>query len=37
VYQPMLEVMQYLRANGYRVYFVTGRGQGLVRAYSEKT
>jgi phosphoglycolate phosphatase-like HAD superfamily hydrolase len=36
VYQPMLEVMQYLRANGYRTYIVTGGGQEFVRVYSEK-
>jgi phosphoserine phosphatase len=36
VYQPMLEVMRYLRANGYRVYFVTGGGQAFVRTYAEK-
>ena len=36
VYQPMLEVMQYLRANGFRTYIVTGGGQEFVRAYSEK-
>jgi hypothetical protein len=36
VYQPMLEVMQYFRANGYKTYFVTGGGQDFVRAYSEK-
>jgi hypothetical protein len=35
-YQPMLEVMPYLRANGYRTYFVTGGGQDFVRAYSDK-
>jgi len=27
VYQPMLEVMQYLRASGYKTYFVTGGGR----------
>jgi hypothetical protein len=27
VYQPMLEVMRYLRDNAYRTYFVTGGGQ----------
>jgi len=27
VYQPMLEVQQYLRDNGYRTYIVTGGGQ----------
>jgi hypothetical protein len=36
VYQPMLEVMQYLRANNFRTYIVTGGGQEFVRAYSEK-
>jgi haloacid dehalogenase-like hydrolase len=36
VYQPMLEVMQYLRFNGYRTYIVTGGGQDFVRAYSEQ-
>jgi len=36
VYQPMLEVMQHLRASGYKTYFVTGGGQDFVRAYAEK-
>jgi phosphoglycolate phosphatase-like HAD superfamily hydrolase len=36
VYQPMLEVMQCLRANGYKTYFVTGGGQDFVRVYSEQ-
>jgi phosphoserine phosphatase len=35
VYQPMLEVMRYLRANGYRTYIVTGGGQDFVRTYSD--
>jgi hypothetical protein len=35
VYQPMLEVMDYLRANGFKTYIVTGGGQEFVRAYSE--
>jgi phosphoserine phosphatase len=34
VYQPMLEVMRYLRANSYRTYIVTGGGQEFVRAYA---
>ncbi|MEP9380446.1 HAD family hydrolase [Aquabacter sp. CN5-332] len=34
VYQPMLELMQYLRTNGYRTYIVTGGGQDFVRVYS---
>src|SRR5271169_6989934 len=33
-YQPMLEVMQHLRENGYRTYIVTGGGQDFVRTYS---
>jgi phosphoglycolate phosphatase-like HAD superfamily hydrolase len=36
VYQPMLEVMKYLREKGYRTYIVTGGGQEFVRAYSEQ-
>jgi phosphoserine phosphatase len=36
VYQPMLEVMQYLRANGYKTYIVTGGGQDFVRVYAER-
>ena len=35
-YLPMLEVLQYLRANGYKTYIVTGGGQDFVRVYSEK-
>jgi hypothetical protein len=34
IYQPMLEVINYLRANGYKTYIVTGGGQDFVRAYS---
>ena len=35
VYQPMIEVMAYLRANGFKTYIVTGGGQEFVRVYSE--
>jgi len=35
VYQPMLEVMAHLRANGFKTYIVTGGGQEFVRAYAE--
>jgi phosphoglycolate phosphatase-like HAD superfamily hydrolase len=35
-YQPMLEVMTYLRANGYKTYIVTGGGQDFVRTYAER-
>jgi hypothetical protein len=34
VYQPMLDVMRHLRANGYRTYIVTGSGQDFVRVYA---
>ena len=37
VYQPMQEVLGYLRAHGYKTYIVTGGGQDFVRLYSEKT
>jgi phosphoserine phosphatase len=36
VYQPMLEVLRLLRANGYRAYIVTGGGQEFVRSYAER-
>lgn len=36
VYQPMLEVLNYLRANGYKTYIVTGGGQDFVRVYAEQ-
>jgi phosphoglycolate phosphatase-like HAD superfamily hydrolase len=36
-YQPMQEVLSYLRANGYKTYIVTGGGQDFVRVYSEQT
>ena len=36
VYQPMLELLNYLRANGYKTYIVTGGGQDFVRVYSER-
>ena len=35
-YQPMQEVMSYLRANGFKTYIVTGGGQDFVRVYSER-
>ncbi len=36
VYQPMLELMKYLRAGGFKTYIVTGGGPEFVRAYAEK-
>jgi len=35
-FQPMLEVMQYVRANGYKTFIVTGGGQDFVRTYVER-
>jgi phosphoglycolate phosphatase-like HAD superfamily hydrolase len=34
-YQPMQEVLRYLRASGYKTYIVTGGGQDFVRVYAE--
>jgi phosphoglycolate phosphatase-like HAD superfamily hydrolase len=36
VYQPMLEVLRYLRENAYKTCIVTGGGQDFVRVYAEK-
>jgi phosphoglycolate phosphatase-like HAD superfamily hydrolase len=36
-YQPMQEVLRFLRANGYKTCIVTGGGQDFVRVYSEQT
>jgi len=36
VYQPMLEVMKYLRANGYKTYIVTGGTQPFVRSFAQE-
>jgi phosphoglycolate phosphatase-like HAD superfamily hydrolase len=36
VYQPMLEVLDYLRANGFKTFIVTGGGQDFVRVYSQR-
>ncbi len=33
-YQPMQEVLQYLRASGFKTYIVTGGGQDFVRVYA---
>lgn len=36
VYQPMLELLAYLRANGFKTYIVTGGTTELVRAFAER-
>jgi hypothetical protein len=35
VYQPMIEVMDYLRASGFQTWIVTGGGQEFVRTYAD--
>jgi phosphoglycolate phosphatase-like HAD superfamily hydrolase len=35
-YQPMQEVLKYLRASGYKTYIATGGSAGFVRMYSEQ-
>jgi phosphoglycolate phosphatase-like HAD superfamily hydrolase len=35
-YLPMKEVLEYLRANGFKTYIVTGGGQDFVRDYAER-
>jgi len=37
VYQPMLEVLAYFRANGYKTFIVSGGTQDFIRAFAEKT
>jgi phosphoglycolate phosphatase-like HAD superfamily hydrolase len=36
-YQPMQELLRYLRANRYKTYIVTGGGQDFVREYANQT
>lgn len=35
-YQPMQELLRYLRAHDYKTYIVTGGGQDFVRVYAEQ-
>jgi phosphoserine phosphatase len=35
VYQPMLSLLSYLRANGFKIYIVSGGGVAFVRAWAE--
>ena len=37
VYQPMLEVLAYLRANGFKTFIVSGGGIEFMRPWTEKT
>jgi phosphoserine phosphatase len=36
VYQPMLELLGYLRANGFKTYIVSGGGVEFVRVFAEQ-
>lgn len=36
VYQPMLEVLAHLRANGFKTYIVSGGGADFLRAFAER-
>ncbi len=36
VYQPMLELLAYLRANGYKTFIVSGGGIEFMRVFAEK-
>ena len=36
VYQPMLELLAYLRANGFKTYIVSGGGVEFMRAWTEQ-
>jgi phosphoglycolate phosphatase-like HAD superfamily hydrolase len=36
VYQPMVELLNYLRANGFKTFIVTGGGIEFVRAFAEE-
>src|SRR3954470_16154624 len=37
VYQPMLELLAYMRANGFKTFIVSGGGIEFMRPWSEKT
>jgi phosphoglycolate phosphatase-like HAD superfamily hydrolase len=37
IYQPMLELLNYLRANGYKTFIVSGGGIDFMRAWAEQT
>jgi phosphoglycolate phosphatase-like HAD superfamily hydrolase len=36
VYQPQIELLAFLRANGFKTYIVTGGGQDFVRTYADR-
>ena len=36
VYQPMLELLAYLRASGFKTYIASGGGSDFMRAFAER-
>jgi phosphoserine phosphatase len=36
IYQPMLELLNYLRANGFKTYIVSGGGRDFLRVFAEE-
>ena len=36
IFQPMLELMKYLRENGFKTYIVSGGGQTFIRLFAEE-
>jgi phosphoglycolate phosphatase-like HAD superfamily hydrolase len=37
VYQPMLELLSYLQAKGFKTFIVSGAGQEFIRVFADKT
>ncbi len=37
IYQPQLELLDYLRANGFKTFIVSGGGADFIRAFAEQT
>ncbi len=37
VYQPMLELLAYLRANDFKTFIVSGGGIDVIRVFAEET
>ena len=37
IYQPQLELLNYLRANGFKTFIVSGGGADFIRAFGEQT
>jgi phosphoserine phosphatase len=36
IYQPMVELLEYLRANGFKTFIVSGGGVEFMRVWAEK-